>query len=92
MHRPSPAAALVALAALVAPAAAAEDPIVPLDTLLGAARVVAPQLSPDGRRVAFLRGGEGKATQIAVMPVDGGEARVLARDRAQWPAHGVQNL
>ncbi len=38
-----------------------------------------PRFSPDGRRVAFLRGLEGKSTQLAIMPLDGGEARVVSR-------------
>ncbi|WP_284745871.1 S9 family peptidase [Amycolatopsis sp. RTGN1] len=41
----------------------------------------APSISPDGRWVAFLRAGEGKAAdgspQLHVMPADGGDARRL---------------
>lgn len=36
-----------------------------------------PRFSPDGSLVAFLRAGVGAAPQLAVLPVDGGEARVL---------------
>ncbi|HEU4319819.1 MAG TPA: S9 family peptidase [Acidimicrobiia bacterium] len=37
----------------------------------------APRWSPDGSRLAFLRSTEGKPSQLAVIPVGGGEARVL---------------
>ncbi|HEX6946625.1 MAG TPA: S9 family peptidase [Acidimicrobiia bacterium] len=37
-----------------------------------------PRVSPDGKRLAFLRIPEGKkAAQVAVMPLDGGEARLV---------------
>ncbi|MDZ4830572.1 MAG: S9 family peptidase [Phycisphaerae bacterium] len=35
------------------------------------------RFAPDGRRVAFLRGADGKATQIAMLDLAGGEARTL---------------
>lgn len=36
-----------------------------------------PRFSPDGMTIAFLRSAPGSAPQLAVLPVDGGEARVL---------------
>jgi dipeptidyl aminopeptidase/acylaminoacyl peptidase len=38
-------------------------------------RDAAPQYSPDGRWIAFLRSTDGKPPQLHVMPVDGGEPR-----------------
>ncbi len=38
-----------------------------------------PRFSPDGTRLAFLRTTEEKGTQIAVLPLDGGEAKLLSR-------------
>ncbi|MFO0829571.1 MAG: S9 family peptidase [Phycisphaerales bacterium] len=38
-----------------------------------------PRIAPDGTRVAFLRATEGKPTQIAILPLGGGEARALSR-------------
>src|SRR5699024_4727518 len=37
----------------------------------------APVVSPDGRRLAFLRAGEDGPPQLAVMPTSGGEPQVL---------------
>lgn len=47
----------------------------------------APQVSPDGRSVAFLRGAVDAAPQLAVIPLDGGEAQVLTDRRL-----GVQSF
>jgi|GEM_PF-151412 len=58
----------------------------------GAHNDTAPQLSPDGKRIAFLRttppgNGDAKpATQICVMPTDGGDARVLLAERGSFGA------
>ncbi|MBL9149279.1 MAG: S9 family peptidase [Phycisphaerae bacterium] len=38
-----------------------------------------PRFAPDSRSVAFLRASEGRATQIATIALDGGEARILTR-------------
>lgn len=40
-------------------------------------RDTAPEFSPDGRLLAFLRAAQGAAPQLAVMPVDGGEPMVI---------------
>ena len=37
----------------------------------------APQLSPDGSAVAFLRGGVGVSSQLAIVSAEGGEPRIL---------------
>src|SRR5215467_14604414 len=37
----------------------------------------APQYSPDGRWLAFLRAAEGGKPQLHVMPTDGGESRAV---------------
>ncbi len=37
----------------------------------------APRFSPDGSMLAFLRAGEGARTQLAVMPAEGGEPRIV---------------
>ncbi|HXV71592.1 MAG TPA: S9 family peptidase [Acidimicrobiia bacterium] len=36
-----------------------------------------PRWSPDGKQLAFLRSEEGKPAQIAVIPLEGGEARLI---------------
>lgn len=46
-----------------------------------------PRWSPDGKRLAFVRSTNGGKPQVAVMPVDGGEARVLTDF-----AHGVEAI
>lgn len=38
-----------------------------------------PRWSPDGTRIAFVRSETGKPSQIAILPADGGEARVASR-------------
>lgn len=46
-----------------------------------------PDLSPDGRRIAFVRGGEGnERPQLWIMPVDGGEARQVTNKE-----HGISS-
>src|SRR5690625_808333 len=40
-------------------------------------RDVEPVISPDGRYLAFLRAAQGEKPQIALMPTDGGEPRLL---------------
>jgi dipeptidyl aminopeptidase/acylaminoacyl peptidase len=47
--------------------------------LTGGLRDSLPRIAPDGRAVAFVRGGAGQPSQIALIPFDGGEARVLTR-------------
>ena len=53
----------------------------------------APRWSPDGRRLAFLRSVDGDPAQVAIIPVDGGEARVLTEFELgvvalEWSADG----
>ena len=38
---------------------------------------LAPQLSPDGQTVAFLRGGVGARPQLAIVAAEGGEPRII---------------
>jgi dipeptidyl aminopeptidase/acylaminoacyl peptidase len=40
-------------------------------------RDTAPQISPDGRLVAFLRAGSDSRAQVAIMPAEGGEPMVI---------------
>ena len=40
-------------------------------------RDAAPQVSPDGKLIAFLRSGPGQPPQLAIVPADGGEPMVL---------------
>lgn len=46
-----------------------------------------PRWSPDGARLAFLRSVDGSDKQVAVMPADGGEAKVVTDF-----THGVESL
>jgi dipeptidyl aminopeptidase/acylaminoacyl peptidase len=53
-----------------------------------------PRWSPDGSRLAFLRSEEGKPSQLAIIPVDGGEARVvtsfeLGVEDVEWSPDGT---
>jgi len=53
-----------------------------------------PRWSPDGRHLAFLRSEDGEPPQLAVMPVEGGEARVLTTfdlgvEAAEWSPDGT---
>jgi len=55
----------------------------------------APRWSPDGSRLAFLRSVDGEPAQVAVIPVGGGEARVITEfDRGvetlEWSPAGDQ--
>ncbi len=53
-----------------------------------------PKWSPDGKRMAFLRSPEdGKPAQVAVIPVDGGEAKVITEfefgvEAVEWSPDG----
>jgi dipeptidyl aminopeptidase/acylaminoacyl peptidase len=54
-----------------------------------------PRWSPDGGRLAFARSVDGGKSQVAVMPVDGGEARVLTEfdhgvEAIEWSPDGNQ--
>ena len=56
----------------------------------------APQLSPDGKNIAFTRT-EGDKTQIWILPLDGGEAYVLTKSefgafRPRWSPDGKKIL
>jgi dipeptidyl aminopeptidase/acylaminoacyl peptidase len=68
--RSSLSAALLALAAFPA---RADDPLIPLATLLGPPQVVAPQLSPDGTRISWMAPLDG-APNLWVAPVDSPQA------------------
>ena len=53
----------------------------------------APRWSPDGRKLAFLRSVDGDPAQVAIIPVDGGEARVvtdfeLGVEALEWSGDG----
>lgn len=58
-----------------------------IDDLVMLRRVADPQLSPDGRSIAFAitdtdRAANKRTTQIYLMSVDGGEAKQLTNDKA----------
>jgi dipeptidyl aminopeptidase/acylaminoacyl peptidase len=75
----------VAATLLAAPAnpAHAEDPLIPLETLLGPPRIVAPRLSPDGTRVSWIAPLEG-APNLWVAPVESiAAARPVTRERGR---------
>lgn len=75
---------LLALALLAAPAAAAKRPITETD-LFRFAWIADPQISPDGRQIAFVRVSvdekkQGYETALWIVPTDSGEpARALTR-------------
>lgn len=53
----------------------------------------APRWSPDGSQVAFLRSVDGEPAQVALIPVDGGEARIvtdfeLGVEALEWSPRG----
>jgi dipeptidyl aminopeptidase/acylaminoacyl peptidase len=53
----------------------------------------APRWSPDGSRLAFLRSPDGKPAQVAIIPVGGGEARIvtsfeLGVEALEWSPNG----
>lgn len=53
----------------------------------------APRWSPDGDRLAFLRSKDGQPAQVALIPVDGGEARIitdfdLGVEELEWSPKG----
>jgi dipeptidyl aminopeptidase/acylaminoacyl peptidase len=52
-----------------------------------------PRWAPDGSRIAFLRSVDGESAQVAVIPVDGGEPRVVSSfdqgvEAAEWAPDG----
>lgn len=53
-----------------------DDPPRPLTSGIGDAQ---PRIAPDGQRVAFVRSGEDRPAQVAVIDRRGGEARLLTR-------------
>jgi dipeptidyl aminopeptidase/acylaminoacyl peptidase len=59
--------------------AAATDGGSPPRPLTAGTKDSMPRFSPDGGRLAFVRVVEGKGPQVAVLPLAGGEARVLTR-------------
>lgn len=80
--------AFLALSAgALAPAARAElPPLIPRDVLFGNPERASPQLSPDGKRLAWLGPDEKNVLQVWVRPVAGGDARKVTND----PRRGIR--
>ena len=79
---------LVLIGAIGLRAFSASKPPFNFDAMMTLARIGDPQLSPNGKSVAFtvqtvdMRNNE-KPTQIYVVPLDGGESRQITRDGSQ---------
>ncbi len=92
-------ATLVTSWSVAAPGAAVRSTLVAIDTATGERRTLvddpdaeahAPTISPDGTRVAFLRETvtspeRSPVVRLALVPLGGGEATVLADDWDRWP-------
>src|SRR5262249_19811372 len=61
--------------------AVAETPLIPRKTLLGNPTKAAPQLSPDGKTLAYVAPNDKDVLQVWVKPVDGGEAKMVTADK-----------
>src|SRR5687768_2362167 len=94
-----PMLALLALGAMAAPAAATvpivpEAPLIPRALLFGNPARNAPQLAPDGGRLAWLAPDARGVMQVWVEPLAGGTAKAVTRDpkrgirRYQWAKDG----
>ena len=88
------AVALTLLPALAAPAVAGPPPLIPRDLLFGNPARTAPQLAPDGRRLAWLAPDQRGVLQVWVQSIGKSDARALTADprrgirRYQWALDG----
>ncbi|HVK07682.1 MAG TPA: S9 family peptidase [Gemmataceae bacterium] len=71
---------LAAAALLAAPAAAELPPLIPRDVLFGNPVKTAPQLSPDGKHLAYLAPDSKNVLQVWVQTVGQNDARAITRD------------
>src|SRR4030095_4406084 len=72
---------LVLLVASVAGAAHAEVPLIPREVLLGNPEKVNPQLSPDGKRIAWIAPDQKNVLQGWVKTVGGNDDKVVTADK-----------
>jgi dipeptidyl aminopeptidase/acylaminoacyl peptidase len=72
---------LLAVALLFIQAAAAEPPLIPRKVLLGNPKQAAPQLSPDGKTLAYIAPDKNDVLQVWVRPAAGGEARMVTTEK-----------
>jgi dipeptidyl aminopeptidase/acylaminoacyl peptidase len=61
--------------------AVAETPLIPRKTLLGNPTKAAPQISPDGTRIAYVAPNDKDVLQVWVKPIGDGEAKVVTADK-----------
>src|SRR5262249_53393953 len=62
-------------------ALAAEPPLIPRKVLLGNPKQAAPQLSPDGKTLAYIAPDKNDALQVWVKPVSGGDAHMVTAEK-----------
>src|SRR5262245_50777771 len=61
--------------------AAGDPPLIPRQVLLGNPKQAAPEISPDGKTVAYIAPDKNDVLQVWVKPVDGGDARMVTADK-----------
>lgn len=88
----------VCLLPLAHPAARADPPLIPRAALFGNPARGAPQLSPDGKSVAYLAPSDKGVSNIWVEPFEGGAPRMATHDsrrgiyQFQWASDGTHLL